>query len=44
MQDFMQLLNISDCQMVETPKSVSEQGSQTISAGCILYLNCLSGL
>ena len=44
MQDFMQLLNISDCQMVETPKSVSEQGSQTISTGCILYLNCLSDL
>jgi len=42
MQDFMQLLNISDCQMVETPKSVSEQGSQTISTGCILYLNYLS--
>jgi hypothetical protein len=41
-QDFMQLLNISDCQMVETPKSVSEQGSQTISTGCILYLKCLS--
>jgi hypothetical protein len=40
----MQLHNISDCQMVETPKSVSEQGSQTISTGCILYLNCLSDL
>jgi len=44
MQDFMQLLNISDCQMVETPKSVSEQGTQTVSTGCILYLNCLSDL
>jgi len=44
MQDFMQLLNISDCQMVETPKSVSEQGSQTISTGCIVYLNCVSDL
>ena len=43
-QDFMQLLNISDCQMVETPKSVSEQGTQTVSTGCILYLNCLSDL
>jgi len=43
-QDFMQLLNISDCQMVETPKSVSEQGSQTISTGRVLYLNCLSDL
>jgi hypothetical protein len=41
-QDFMQLHYISDCQMVETPKSVSEQGSQTISTGRILYLNCLS--
>ena len=44
MQDFMQLLNVSDCQMVETPKSVSEQGSQTISTGRILYLNRLSDL
>ena len=43
-EDFMQLLNISDCQMVKTPKSVSEQGSQTISTGCILYLNSLSDL
>lgn len=41
-QDFMQLLNISDCQMVGTPKSVSEQGSQTVSTGCILYLKCHS--
>ena len=44
MQDILQLLNISDCQMVETPKSVSEQESQTISTGCILYLKCLSDL
>ena len=44
MQNFMHLLNISDCHMVETLKSVSEQGSQTISTGCIFYLNCPSDL
>jgi hypothetical protein len=44
MQDFMQLLNISDCRMVETTKSVSEQGTQTISTGSILYLKCHSDL
>jgi hypothetical protein len=44
MQDLVQLCSISDCQMVETPKSVSEQGSQTISTGCILYLNFRSDL
>jgi hypothetical protein len=43
-QDFMQLRTISDCQMVGMPKSVSEQGSQTISTGHILYMNCLSDL
>jgi hypothetical protein len=41
-QDFMQLHYISDCQMMETQNSVSEQGSQTLSTGRILYLNCLS--
>lgn len=44
MRDLIQLYSISDCQMAETPKSVSEQGSQTISTGCILYLNSLSDL
>jgi hypothetical protein len=44
LQDFIQLWNISDYQLLGTPKSVSEQGSQTISTGSILYLNYLSDL
>jgi hypothetical protein len=43
-QDFMQLQNVTDCQMMGIPRSVSDQGTQTISTGCILYLKCLHDL
>jgi hypothetical protein len=43
-QDFMQLQNVTDSQMVGTQKCVSDQGTQTVSTGCILYLRCLPDL
>jgi hypothetical protein len=40
-QGFMQLQNIIGCQMLGTPKCVSDQGTQTVSTGCVFYLKCL---
>jgi hypothetical protein len=43
-QDFMQLQSMTDCQMVGTQKCVSDEGTQTVSTGCVLYLKCLPDL
>jgi hypothetical protein len=43
-QDFMQLQDVTDCKMRGIPINVSDQGTQTVSTGCILYLECLHDL
>jgi hypothetical protein len=39
-QDVMQSQDITDCKMMGIPRNVSDQVTQTVSTGCILYLKC----
>jgi hypothetical protein len=39
-QDIMQSQDVTDCKLKGIPRNVSDQGTQTVSTGCILYLKC----